>query len=134
MRTGFALLIALAFAAPAWGAIYKCPDANGKTKFQDKPCAGSSKNENKMAEAAIASRWPAGHKNTAIALCRAGASRKLGVSEAEVPEIGPVLDSCNCIFDRLEKQYTAEYFIGHQDEIKSKINQLISGPCAPKLQ
>lgn len=134
MRHGFILLAALLIAAPAHADIYKCPDASGKIKFQDKPCAGASKNDNKVAESQPGPRWPAGHKQAAIALCRHGASRKLGVREGDVPEIGPLLDSCNCIFDRLEKQYSAEYFASHQDEVKNKINQLIAGPCAPKFQ
>lgn len=134
MRHVSVLLAALLFAAPAWAQIYKCPDANGKTKFQDKPCQGASKNDNRVAENTPGMRWPPGHKQAAIALCRHGASRKIGVSEDEVPEIGPLLDSCNCIFHRLEKQYSPEYFAGHQDETKAKINQLIAGPCAPRLE
>ena len=30
------------FTAPAFAEIYKCTDANGKTRYTDKPCAGES--------------------------------------------------------------------------------------------
>ena len=36
-----AVLVGL-FTAPAFADIYKCTDANGKTQYTDKPCAGES--------------------------------------------------------------------------------------------
>src|SRR5690348_207953 len=31
------------FASPAFGDVYKCPDASGKISYQDSPCGGAAK-------------------------------------------------------------------------------------------
>lgn len=131
MQKPLFLLALLTLSPHAAADIYRCPDSTGKVKFQDKPCQGTSKNDNKVVEAKPVNRWPVATKGAAIALCRHEVTKLLGVSEEQVPELSPILSSCNCIFDQLEKQYSAEYFMAHQDEVKASIDKLMKGTCAP---
>lgn len=51
-------LAALLLAAPAWGQVYKCPDASGRTVIQQLPCAGGKTLDVKPASGRAASRAP----------------------------------------------------------------------------
>jgi len=94
-------------------------------------------------------RWPAGVKAAAIAGCRESI-----ISHAEqdflkrnnlteLPPrfrersaqfMEPFLAVCNCSFDHMEKEWSAEYFTSHPSEANAKAQEMISkGECAPAI-
>lgn len=93
------------------------------------------------------SRWPAGTKETAIAACRESILQQSeqnflkrnnlkelppGFREKSAPVMEPFLAVCNCAMDRIEKQWSFEYFGSHQSEMIAKLNELTVGECAPQ--
>jgi hypothetical protein len=51
--------------------------------------------------------------------------------ERIAPAIEPFLAVCNCSVDRMEKEWTVEYFMLHQSEVLAKAQELSKGECAP---
>ncbi len=91
--------------------------------------------------------WPAAEKAQAIAGCRLSiidnAERDYlkrhnltepppNFRETIAPAIEPFLATCNCLFDHLEKRWTYEYFVSHQDEAPPIVNELMKSECAAK--
>lgn len=94
----------------------------------------------------VSSRWPAGTKETAIAACRESILqqseqdflrrnnlKKLPPSfrEKSAQVMEPFLAVCGCAMDRIEKQWSFDYFASHQSEMIAKLNELTVGECAP---
>ena len=94
----------------------------------------------------IGSRWPAGTKEAAIAACRESILQQSeqdflkrnnlkelppGFREKSAQVMEPFLAVCGCAMDRIEKQWSFEYFASHQSEMIDKLNELTVGECAP---
>ena len=94
----------------------------------------------------ISSRWPAGTKEAAIAACRESVLQQSekdflkrnnlkelppGFREKSAQVMEPFLAVCGCAMDRIEKQWSFEYFASHQSEVIAKLNELTVGECAP---
>jgi len=94
----------------------------------------------------VSSRWPAGTKEAAIAACRESILQQSeqdflkrnnlnelppGFREKSAQVMEPFLAVCGCAMDRIEKQWSFEYFASHQSEVIAKLNELTVGECAP---
>jgi hypothetical protein len=91
--------------------------------------------------------WPQAEKQAAIAGCRLSITtnaerdylKRHNLKELPpdfrnktAAAMEPFLASCNCMFEQLEKHWTFEYFMANQGKFPAKVNELMSGPCAPK--
>ena len=92
--------------------------------------------------------WPAEIKAVAIAGCRESIFSHAEQDflkrnnltelpprfrERSAPVIEPFLAICNCSFDRMEREWTAEYFTSHPSEALAKAQELATGECAPAI-
>jgi hypothetical protein len=93
-------------------------------------------------------RWPPEGKAVAVAGCR---ETMLTRAErdylkrnnlTELPPnfrarnasvVEPFLALCNCLFDRMEKEWTAEYFLSHPIEVAARTQELLNGECVPAI-
>jgi hypothetical protein len=97
----------------------------------------------------VSSRWPPGTKEAAIAACRESILQQSeqdflkrnnlkelppGFREKSAQVMEPFLAVCGCAMDRIEKQWSFEYFASHQSEMIVKLNELTVGECAPLTQ
>jgi len=97
----------------------------------------------------VSSRWPAGTKEAAIAACRESILQQSeqdflkrnnlkelppGFREKSAQVMEPFLAVCGCAMDRIEKQWSFEYFASHQSEMIAKLNELTLRECAPVTQ
>jgi hypothetical protein len=46
----------------------------------------------------------------------------------------PFLAVCGCVLDRIEKEWSFEYFGSHQSEVPAKLNELMARECAPVIK
>jgi hypothetical protein len=97
----------------------------------------------------VTPQWPAGTKETAVAACRESILQQSeqdfrkrnnlkelppGFRERSAQVMEPFLAVCGCAMDRIEKQWSFEYFASHQSEMIAKLNELTVGECAPTTQ
>ena len=91
-------------------------------------------------------RWPAGTKEAAIAGCRESILQQTeqdflkrnnlkeltpDLREKLVQAIEPFLAVCDCGMNRIEREWSFEYFRSHQSEMLAELNKLTVGDCAP---
>lgn len=90
-------------------------------------------------------RWQPELKAAAVAGCRASISYHAerdylkrsqatelppDFREKAAPVMEPYLAVCDCVYEEFEKMWTYEYYAAHQDEAKSKLEELVTGTCA----
>jgi hypothetical protein len=94
------------------------------------------------------SRWPAGTKEAAIDGCRKSILQQTeqdflkrnnlkelpsDLREKLVQAIEPFLAVCDCAMNRIEREWSFEYFSSHRSEMLSELNKLTVGDCAPAV-
>jgi hypothetical protein len=92
--------------------------------------------------------WPAEQKQTVIAGCRKGIIEQAeqdyltrngltvlpaGFHEKTAAAMEPFLAMCDCIFDKIEKEWPLDYVSTHSDQWASRVQELVVGVCAPKV-
>lgn len=94
----------------------------------------------------VSSRWPAGTKETAIAGCRDSIIQQAeqdflkrnnlkelapDVREKLMAAIEPFLAVCECAMNRIEREWSFEYFVSHRPEMLARLEELTATECAP---
>src|SRR5215471_15798619 len=92
------------------------------------------------------SRWPAGTKEAVIDGCRESILQQTeqdflkrnklkelppDLREKLVQTIEPFLAVCDCAMNRIEREWSFEYFSSHRSEMLIELNKLTVGDCAP---
>lgn len=90
-------------------------------------------------------KWPLAEKLAAVNGCRLSIIENAekdylkrhnlkqlpsGFRENIVPSIEPYLAICDCALNKIEQQWSLEYFLGHQADIPLKISDIMAGECA----
>lgn len=52
--------------------------------------------------------------------------------EKAAPNLNPVLGACDCALDKLEKQFSYEYYVARLEDMPAKIQGLAMGACRPQ--
>src|SRR5215471_20712659 len=93
-------------------------------------------------------RWPAGTKEAAIAGCRESILQQSeqdflkrnnlkelppDLREKLVQAIEPFLAVCDCGMNRIEREWSFEYFSSHRSEMLAELNALTARECAPVI-
>jgi len=91
--------------------------------------------------------WPAEAKANAAGICKQNIRASVAQDfmtmtdatelppdfyQKAAPSLNPVLASCDCALDKLEKQIGFDYYSAHQDDMPAKIQGLAMGVCKPK--
>jgi hypothetical protein len=94
-------------------------------------------------------QWPAGTKEAAIAGCRASVvdhaeqdylkrnnlqELPAGFREKSAPVMEPFLAVCGCLLDRIEKEWSFEYFSSHRSELPAKTDEILARECTPAIK
>jgi hypothetical protein len=94
------------------------------------------------------SRWPAGTKEVAIDACRESILQQTeqdflkrnnlkelppDLRDKLVQAIEPFLAVCDCAMNRIEREWSFEYFSSHRSEMLAELNKLTVGDCAPAV-
>jgi len=92
------------------------------------------------------SPWPAGTKEAAIAACRESILQQAeqdllkrnnlkepapDLREKLAAALQPFLAVCQCAMDRIEKEWSFDYFASHQAETLARLERLTVTECAP---
>jgi hypothetical protein len=93
--------------------------------------------------------WPPQVKLVAIAGCREAILSRAeqdyrkrhnltetppGFRQRIAPALEQFLATCNCVFDRLEQEWSFEYFTFHREEALERMKNISNGPCAPQVR